>query len=68
MIYKTAEKISREGLETKFGFIHMPWIDRYVMPPSSSQGSPEKYTVPEGKAVMPLEEVVKGLELIIERA
>lgn len=55
LIYRTAEKISKEKLDTKFGFIHMPWLEGYD-------------NVPEGKAVMPLEEVVKGIELIIERS
>jgi pyroglutamyl-peptidase len=54
LIYRTAEKISQEGLPTKFGFIHMPLLE----------GNPD---IPEGKSAMPMEEVVKGLELIIER-
>jgi pyroglutamyl-peptidase len=55
LIYKTAEKIKKEGGDTKFGFIHLPWLKGHD-------------GIPEGKATMPLEEVIKGLELIIERA
>ena len=67
LIYKTAEKISREGLDSKFGFIHMPWLDSYTLP-CFYAAVEQDYKVPEGKSAMPLEEVVKGIELIIERA
>ena len=56
MIYRTAREIQGRELDTSFGFVHMPYLD-----------TPEYRAVveSEGKATMPLEEVAKGVELIM---
>jgi len=59
LIYRTLAAIEQKRLRTKFGFIHMPWLEHY-----RGQDIDVDW---DKKATMHLDEVVKGIELVIER-
>ena len=61
LIYRTLAAIEKEQIMVKFGFAHMPWLEKYR---GQDIGVDINW---EEKATMPLDEVVKGIELIIER-
>jgi pyroglutamyl-peptidase len=60
LIYRTLSNLEEAKAPTKFSFVHMPWLEKY-------RGQDIGVDWDE-KATMPEDEVVKGIERIIERA
>lgn len=69
LIYRVNNHLQQEGKDTNFGFVHMPWLTQYedkrYEKVFRELKKSEKFNFDQ-KAKMPIEEVRRGIELLVE--